>query len=97
VLRKIFGSERDEVSGDRRRSHDEGLHEFYSSPNFIGVIKSRRMGWAGQAAHLGERRDAYRDLVGNQRETDDLEDLGLGGKIILKLFKKEMGWGRGLD
>jgi hypothetical protein len=71
VLKKIFGSKRDEVSRDRRRSQNDELYEFYSSPNFIGVMKSRRMGWAGQVAPMGERRDAHRDLVerseGNRR------------------------------
>jgi len=84
MLRKIFGSERDEVSGDRRTPHDEGLHEFYSSPNFIGVIKSRRMGWAGQVAPMGERRDAYRDLVGRSEGNRRLGRSRLRWKKILK-------------
>jgi len=41
VLRKIFGSTRDEVTQDWRRVHNEGLHELYCSPNTIRVIKSR--------------------------------------------------------
>jgi hypothetical protein len=36
----------------------------YSSPSIIRVIKSRRMGWAGPAARMGERRTADRILVG---------------------------------
>ena len=40
---------------------------------------------------MGERRGAYRALVGNLREEDHLEDPGLNGKIILKwIFDK---WG----
>ena len=39
-------------------------HELYSSPNIVGVIKSRRMRWAGNVARMGERRDVYRVLVG---------------------------------
>jgi len=35
-----------------------------SSPNIVGVIKSRRMRWAGHVALMGERRDVYRVLVG---------------------------------
>jgi hypothetical protein len=40
------------------------LHNFYSSPSIIRVIKSRRMRWAGHAAQMGEKRNAYRILVG---------------------------------
>jgi len=43
VLRRIFGSRRDEVTGEWRRLHNEELNELYSSPNIVRVIKSRRM------------------------------------------------------
>jgi hypothetical protein len=43
VLRRIFGPRRDEVTGDWRELHNEGLHNLYSSPNIIRMIKSRRM------------------------------------------------------
>jgi hypothetical protein len=47
VLRRIFGPKRDEVTGDWRKLHNEELHNLYSSPNIIRMIKSRRMRWAG--------------------------------------------------
>jgi len=40
----------------------------YSSPNIVQVIKLSRMRWAGHVAHLGERRDVYRVLVGKPEE-----------------------------
>jgi hypothetical protein len=43
VLRRIFRRKRDEVTGSWRKVHNEELHNFYSSPNIIRVIKSRRM------------------------------------------------------
>jgi hypothetical protein len=43
VLRRIFGPKRDEVAGEWGRLHNEELNDFYSSPNIIRVIKSRRM------------------------------------------------------
>jgi len=52
--RKIFGPKRDDVTGECRRLHTEELHDLYSSPNITGVIKSRRMRWAGHAARMGE-------------------------------------------
>jgi hypothetical protein len=43
VLRRIFGSKRDEVTGEWRRLHNKELYALYSSPNLIWVIKSRRV------------------------------------------------------
>jgi len=63
VLRRIFGPKREEVTGEWRKLHNEELNNLYSSPNIVGVIKSRRMGWAGHVARMGEGRDVYRVLV----------------------------------
>jgi hypothetical protein len=56
VLRRIFGRKRDEVTGDWRKPHNEELHNFYSSPNIIRMIKSRRMRRAGHVARMEETR-----------------------------------------
>jgi hypothetical protein len=64
VLRRIFGLRRDEVTGDWRKLHNERLHNLYSSPNIIRMIKSRRMRWAGHVARMGETKNAYMILVG---------------------------------
>ena len=56
VLRRIFGTRRDEVTGEWRRLHNEELNDLYSSPNIVRVIKSRRMRWAGHVAHMDEER-----------------------------------------
>ena len=58
VLRRIFGPERDEVTGEWRKLHNEELNDLYCSPNIVRVIKLRRMGWAGNVARMGggERR-----------------------------------------
>jgi hypothetical protein len=40
------------------------LHNLYSSPSIIRMIKSRRMRWAGHVARMGEKRNAFRVLVG---------------------------------
>jgi hypothetical protein len=55
VLRRIFGPKRDEVTGDWRKLLNEDLHNLYSSPNIISMIKSRRMRWAGHVARVGRR------------------------------------------
>jgi len=64
VLRGIFGAKRDEVIGEWRKLHTEELNDLYCSPNFVRVIKSRRMRWEGLVARVGERRGVYRVLVG---------------------------------
>ena len=60
----IFGSRRDEVTGQWRRLHSEKLNDVYSSPNIVRVIKSKRMRWAGHVACMNEERGVYRVLVG---------------------------------
>jgi hypothetical protein len=64
VLRRIFGPKKDAVTGEWRKMHNEELHNLYCSPNIIRMIKSRRMGWARHVARMGEKRNAYRILVG---------------------------------
>jgi hypothetical protein len=55
VLRKIFGPKRDELTGEWRKLHNVELHDLYSSPSIIRLIKSRRMRWAGHVARMGRR------------------------------------------
>jgi hypothetical protein len=52
------------VTGEWRKLHNEELHNLYSSPNINRTIKSRRIRWAGHVARMGEKRNAYRILVG---------------------------------
>jgi hypothetical protein len=82
VLRRIFGPKRDEVTGDCRKLHNEELHNLYSSPNIIRMIKSRRKRWAGHVARMGETRNAC--WWESQKERDHLEDQNMGGWAILK-------------
>jgi hypothetical protein len=64
VLRRIFGPKRDGVTGGWRKQHNEELHNLYSSPSIIRIIKSRRIRWVGHVARMGEKRNVYRLLVG---------------------------------
>jgi hypothetical protein len=47
-----------------RKLHNEELHNLYSSPSIIRIIKSRRMRWSGHVSRMGEKRNVYRLLVG---------------------------------
>jgi hypothetical protein len=64
VLRRIFGPKRDEVTGGWRKLHNEELHNLYSSPSIIRMIKSRRMVRRGHVACMGKKRNAWRTFMG---------------------------------
>jgi hypothetical protein len=58
------GPNRDEMTGGWRKLHNEELHNLYSSPSVIRMIKSRRMRWVGHVARMREKMNAYTILVG---------------------------------
>jgi hypothetical protein len=60
VVSRIFGPERDEVTGGWRKLHNEVLHNLYSSPSIITMITLRRMTWAG---HIARRIGTSGDLL----------------------------------
>jgi hypothetical protein len=55
VLRRIFGPEKDEVTGEWRKLHNEGFNDLYCSPTIVWVIKSKRIRWVRYVAHMRER------------------------------------------
>jgi hypothetical protein len=92
VLRRIFGPKSDEETGGWRKLHNEELHNLYSSPSTIRMIKSRWMRWAGYAARIGKKKNAYRMLVG---KSEGKRPLGRPRhrwmeNIIMNL--REIGW-----
>jgi hypothetical protein len=64
VLRRLFGTKRDEVTGGWRKLHSEKLHNLYCSPSIIKMIKSRRIRLVGHVARMGDKRNACRLLEG---------------------------------
>jgi hypothetical protein len=63
VLRRTFGPKRYAVTGDWRKMNNEQLHNLYSSPYIIRMIKLR-MSWVGHVTHMAKMRSAYKILVG---------------------------------
>ena len=107
VLRRVFGSKRDEVTGAWRKLHNEELRDLYSLPNMARVVKSRIMRWAGHVARMGEGRGVHRVLVGKpegkrplgrpRRRWEynikmDLREVGIGGGDWMELAQDRDRW-----
>jgi hypothetical protein len=96
LLRRIFGPKRDEVTGGWRKLHNEKIHNFYSSPNIIRVIKSRRMRFVRHVARMREKRNACRILVGKPKGKRSLGRRRRRGVDSIKMDLREVGW-NGVD
>jgi len=57
------------------------------------VVKSRRMSWVGNVAHMGEERGCIGSWWGNRRERDHWADLGVDGWINIRMYLQEVGCG----
>jgi hypothetical protein len=89
VLRRLFGPKRDEVTGGWRKPHNKELHDLYSSPSIVRMVKLRRMRWAGHVAQMERRilvgKPEGKKPLGRPRRrwvdtiTMDLGETGWGG------------------
>jgi hypothetical protein len=96
VPRRISGPKRDEVTGGWRKLHNEELHNLYSSPSIIRMIKSRRMRLAEHVARIEVKRDAHNILAG---KPDGKRPLGRPRRRWvdnIKIDLREIGW-HGMD
>jgi hypothetical protein len=92
VLRRMFGPKRDEVTGAWRKLHSEDLHNYYSFPDIIRQVKSKRMRWAGHVTRMGEERKVYKVLVG---KTEGKRPLGRPRRRWedgIRMDLREIGW-----
>jgi hypothetical protein len=93
VVRRMFGPKRDEETREWRKLHNEVLNDLYSSPNIIRLIKSRRMRWAVYVARMGERRGAYRALVGKPEIKRPLGRPRRRWEGNIEMDLQDVGWG----
>jgi hypothetical protein len=90
VLRRIFEPKRNEVTGNWRKLHNEELHNLYSSPSIIRMIKS-----TGHVARMWKRVMHIGYSWESQKERDHWEDQDVGEWTILGWFlerKDGMDW-----
>jgi hypothetical protein len=73
-------------------TNNEELHNLYSSPNIIRMIKSRSIRWAGYVARMGETRNAYRILVGKPEGKTPLERPRRRWLDNIKMDLRVIGW-----
>jgi len=95
VLRRVFGPNRDEVTGEWRKLHNEELSDLYSLPNIVRVVKSRRMRWAGHVARVVERRGVYKVLVAKPEGKRPLGRPRLKWEDNVNMDLQEVGGGCG--
>jgi hypothetical protein len=88
-----FGPKRDEVTGEWRTLHNEELHDLYSSPNIIRIIKVGRMRSAGHVALMGEKRNSCRLLVGMPEGSRPLGRPRRRWLDNIRMDLVEVGWG----
>jgi hypothetical protein len=81
------------VTGEWRKLHNEELRDLYSSPSIIRIIKSKRMRWAGNVACMGEKRNAYRLLVGKPEGKRPLGRPRRRWVDNIRMDLREVGWG----
>jgi hypothetical protein len=80
-------------TGEWRKLHNEELRDLYSSPSIIRIIKSKRMRWAGHIARMGEKRIAYRLLVGKPERKRPLGSPRRRWVDNIMMDLGEVGWG----
>jgi hypothetical protein len=76
--------------------HNDELRDLYSLPSIIRTIKSRKMRWVGHVARMGEKRNAYRFLVGKPEGKRPLRRPRRRRVDNIKMDLLEIGWG-GVD
>ena len=91
VLRRIFGTNRDEVTIEWRKVHNEYFNVFYLSPNIVRVIKSLKNEISMACSTYGMRRGVYRFWWGYLKERDHFWVPGVDSRILLRWIFRKLG------
>jgi hypothetical protein len=89
VIRKLFGPQKDEVTGGLRKLHFEELHNLYSSPDVITVIEKRNIRWAGHVSPM-ERLNMHTEFVAKPEGKRPLGRRRRGWEDNIKVVKVEV-------
>jgi hypothetical protein len=82
VLRRIFVPKRDEVAEGWSKLHNEELHNPFSPPCIIRIIKPTRIRWEEHVARMGRRGMHMGFRWENQKESNHYEDQDVDGRLI---------------
>jgi hypothetical protein len=106
IVLRIFELKKEE-DGSWRKLHNDELHNLYSSPNIVRVVKPKRMRWAGHVARMGEGRGVCSVLVGRPKGKRplvrprrvwednikiDLREIGVDGANWIQLVQDRIQW-----
>jgi hypothetical protein len=100
---RIFRLKRNEMVGVWRKLYNEDLCNWYSPPNTIRMIKSKRITWAGHVGCMGKKKNSCRILVGNpegkrplgrttHRCEDNIREIEVGGMDCIHLTYDRDQW-----
>jgi hypothetical protein len=91
VLRRIFGPKREE-DGSWKKLHNDELHNLYSSPNIVRVIKSRKMRWEGHVTRMGDGKNCSQGFCGEARREETTGEIGIDGANWIRLAQDRDQW-----
>jgi hypothetical protein len=93
VLRGALAHNKQEVRAAWTTLHNEKLHNLYSSPNTITLIKSRMMRWAApHAVRMAEMRNAHKNFIGKPEGERSPGNSRRRLEDNIKIDLREMEW-----
>ena len=92
VLKQILGPKKEVGTGGSWKLHNEAVHYLHSSPNVMRLIKSNTRRWTGLVSSMGEKKNAYKGLVGKAEGERTLGRLRSRWDYNITKYIKLLGW-----